>query len=96
MAQSQIVISKEKFFPLRALSGMSSSQHQSDAAKAAKLAAADSPSVGDDTDEAHPEGPNIGFGSDPSWLSKARDMFCLENERTGLQYVNPICFLTDM
>jgi hypothetical protein len=26
-------------------------------------------------DDAHPEGPNIGFGSDPSWLSKVNKDF---------------------
>jgi hypothetical protein len=29
-------------------------------------------SVASDGEGGHPEGPNIGFGSDPSWLAKAR------------------------
>ena len=60
--KSQIVISKEKFFPLRQnISGLSDPQNQNASVESAPRA---------DGEESHPEGPNIGFGSDPSWLSK--------------------------
>lgn len=72
--KSQIVISKEKFFPLRATSGMSSSQGNHSSSQDRTTSRRDyRPSRdgdGDAEDDTHPEGPNIGFGSDPSWLSK--------------------------
>ena len=67
--KSQIVISKEKFFPLRATSGLSSSQGIPGGGTTQAERRAPPSSRGGEEDT-HPEGPNIGFGSDPSWLSK--------------------------
>lgn len=68
--KSQIVISKEKFFPLRATSGMSSSQGHAQGQGVGPRDKRSSREDADTEEDAHPEGPNIGFGSDPSWLSK--------------------------